>query len=256
MVVESIISVKKATENVAWVFVASGFISVFCLAIALLIFKSQVGLFITMLITIVSLPFMHNLLRAQEARQEEDWAKGKNLFQRYKKIIEIYAAFFSGIVVTMSIIYVMLPKEIAENIFKEQIREIEAIRGRLVFPSIFQTIIFNNLTVLTLSFLLSFLISGAIFVLAWNSMILSTAIGLAAKNIFGLPSAMLMFFPHGSLEFLAYFVGVISGGVLSAAVTRRKSKRFWFVVKDCALLFLIGVMLIFVAGIVEVLAIL
>jgi uncharacterized membrane protein SpoIIM required for sporulation len=205
----------------------------------------------------VSLPFMHNLLKAQEAKQEELWAMEKSLLQRHKKIIEIYIAFFSGIILATSIIYLILSSEIAESIFKEQIMEIEAIRSRIVFPSLFQTILFNNLTVLILSFLLAFLISaGAIFVLAWNATILSTAIGLAAKNIFGLPHAILMFLPHGSLEFLAYFLAVISGGILSAAVTRRKSKRFWFVFQDCMLLLLIGVWLIVVAAFVEIFAIL
>jgi uncharacterized membrane protein SpoIIM required for sporulation len=257
VVVEKIISVEKATKNIVWVFVASGFISVFCLLIALLTFRSQVGLFTTMLITIVSLPFMYNLLKAQEAKQEELWAKEKSLFQRHRKIVEIYAAFFSGIILTMSIIYLMLPPEVAESIFREQIREIEAIRSRVIFPSIFQTILLNNLTVLTLSFLLAFLISaGAIFVLAWNATILSTAIGLAAKDIFRLPHAILMFFPHGSLEFLAYFLAVISGGILSVAITRRKSKRFWFVFQDCILLLLIGVWLIVLAAFVEIFAIL
>ncbi|MDI6806667.1 MAG: stage II sporulation protein M [Candidatus Aenigmarchaeota archaeon] len=257
MVVEKIISVRKATKNIIWVFLASGFISVFCLAIALLVFRTSTGLFTTMLITIVSIPFMHSLLKAHEAKQEELWIKELSLIQRHKKIIEVYIAFFLGIVLTMSIIFVMLPPQVAEGMFEEQIREIELIRGKIIFASTFQMVITNNLTVLALSFLLAFLISaGAIFVLTWNALVLSTAIGLAAKSIAGLPTAILTFLPHGSLEFLAYFLAVISGGILSAAITRRESKRFWFVFQDCMLLLLLGVWLIIFAAFIEAFAIL
>jgi len=142
-----------------------------------------------------------------------------------------------------------------EQIFKDQITEIEIIRGGFLSMGLFQRIVLNNVSVLLISFLFSFLFgAGAIFILSWNASVLSTAIGLAAKTIggvHGLPLAVLIFFPHGSLEILAYFIGAIAGGLVSAAVTRKRSKYFWHVVRDSLMLVAIAALLLLVAGVIE-----
>jgi len=207
-------------------------------------------------------PFMLNLVRYEEAREEELVRRSRelNLFQRHREILTVYIAFFVGMILALSIVFLMLPETTVENIFKDQINEINLIRGRITLPSTFSTIVINNIGVLLLSFLFSFLFgAGATFILAWNASVLSTAVGMAAKSFGGayaLPLAVAAFFPHGSLEVLAYFIGGIAGGLISVAVTRRKSKWSGFVFKDSLTLILASVVLLIIAGAIETFAIL
>jgi uncharacterized membrane protein SpoIIM required for sporulation len=202
-------------------------------------------------------PFMVNLLSYEEAREEELVKKRKklNILQRHRDIIKVYTYLFCGMVLSLSIIFIMLPEQLTEQIFEDQISEIKIIRGSFVFSGDFPKILSNNIGVLSLSFLFSFLFgSGAIFVLAWNASVLSAAIGLLAKSIGGmkgLPLAILTFFPHGSLEILAYFIAGIAGGIISAAIVRRRSKQFWFIVSDTFQLMLVSFVLLVMAAIIE-----
>ena len=133
--------------------------------------------------------------------------------------------------------------------------EIKAITGNVAFPSTFQRIIFNNVSVLFLSFLFAFLFgSGAIFILAWNASVLSAAIGLVAKGIGGLrgfPTAILTFLPHGSFEILAYFIAGVAGGLISAVIMRRKSKWFWVVTKDGFKMIAVAIFLLIIGAVIE-----
>lgn len=180
---------------------------------------------------------------------------GRNFFSRHKDILKVYAAFFGGVILTLSIIYILLPESLVEKIFSDQINEINRIRGQFFFSSTFLRIVVNNIGVLLLSFIFSFVYgAGAIFILAWNASILATAIGLATKTIGGytaFPKALLIFFPHGSLEILAYFIGAIAGGLVSAALTKRRPKNFGLIVYDSFQLLLVSVVLLIFAGIVE-----
>lgn len=261
MVLEKLISLRAALKNPLLVFVIGGIVSVICLLISFLVFETSVGLFFTFLVTIAMMPFMVNLVKYEEARQEELIIRGKerSLLQRNRDILKVYIAFFCGMIFALSLLFMILPEKTVERLFDDQIREIEMIRGKVIFGDTFLTIVTNNISVLILSFLFSFLFgAGAIFILTWNSSILSTAIGLTAKSIGGfraLPLAVLVFFPHGSLEILAYFIGGIAGGFVSAAVTRRKSLGFWFIVRDSLFLMIFSVLLLIVAGFIEAIAI-
>lgn len=201
-------------------------------------------------------PFMLNLVKRQEDMEEDIKGIEKlNILQRHGDVLKVYTAFFLGMILSLSIIYLILPDNLVKSLFEDQTKEIERIRGSFLFFDSFQKILINNVGVLFLSFLFSFLFgAGAIFILAWNASVLSAAIGMAAKSFGGikaLPVAVLMFFPHGSLEILAYFIGGIAGGLISAALTRRKSPKFFFIVKDSLQLLAISVLLLILAGLVE-----
>jgi len=257
MVLEKLVTLKEAIRNPLWIFIIGGVVSVTCLAVSFLVFETSVGLFFTFLVTMTMMPFMVNLIHYEGARQEEMIKKRNtmNILQRNKNILKIYTAFFCGMILSLSIVYVMLPDKIVEKMFQDQIQEINLIRGDVAFSDTFLKIVSNNISVLMLSFFFSFLFAaGAIFILTWNASILSTAIGLVAKSIGGLkglPMAALMFFPHGSLEILAYFIGGIAGGLVSAVVTRKNSELFWFVIRDSLQLMAISGLLLIVAGLIE-----
>jgi uncharacterized membrane protein SpoIIM required for sporulation len=201
-------------------------------------------------------PFMLNLvIRQEEITEDRTELQKLNILQRHKDILKVYAAFFSGMILSLSIIYIILPENIVEILFQDQIKEIASIRGSFLFFDNFQKIFFNNVGVLILSFLFSFIFgAGAIFILNWNASILAAAIGMTAKSIGGfkaLPLAVLMFFPHGVPEILAYFIGGIAGGLISAAITRRRSPKFFFIVKDSFQLMVVLVILLVFAAFIE-----
>ncbi len=257
MVLERLVSLKVAIKQPVWMFIIGGIISISCLTVSFLIFQNSVGLLANLLITIAMTPFMLNLIRYEEARDESLMKSRKdlNFVQRHGDILKIYTAFFCGMILTLSILYIILPESFSQKLFSDQINEITAIRGKMASPDTFFNIITNNVSVLLLSFLFSFLFgAGAVFILSWNAAVLATAIGTLAKEFGGikaLPMAILPFFPHGSLEILAYFIGGIAGGLVSVAVTRRKSLGFLFVVKDSLKLMAVSIVLLVFAGLLE-----
>lgn len=259
MVLERIISPKTAKEHVSIVLLAGGIIASISVLIAYFVFvnttfENAIGIFVTFFITIGIFPFMINIGSYDEAKDEsmQKFEKGENIFSRHSTIIKVYVAFFLGVIMSLSILYMILPSDISTKIFHDQINEISRIRGdATTLTGTFSSILRNNFQVLVLSFLFSFVFgAGAIYILAWNSSVLASAIGESAK-VLGVPDAVLQYFPHGSLEFLAYFIGAIAGGIISFALTRRKHKHFWFIVEDSLKMLIIAVIILAVAAFIE-----
>lgn len=257
MVLEKVVSIRDAVKHPTWMFVIGGIVSVICIFIAFLVFPSSIGLFTVFLITFAMTPFMVNLMRYEEAETEEEIERKikSNFFQRHMDVLKIYVAFFAGMIFALSILFLILPEKTVEKLFEDQVREINIIRGGITFPSPFQRIISNNISVLVLSFLFAFLFgSGAIFILSWNASVLASAIGLTAKSIGGLkglPAAVLTFLPHGSFELVAYFIAGIAGGLVSAVITRKKSRLFWVVIQDSFKLVGVAAFLLIIGAFVE-----
>ena len=171
----------------------------------------------------------------------------------YREVIISFVAIFAGMTLVFSLLYLLLPPEIAEKSFQTQINEIKAIRGYFWFGGTFQTILINNIGVLFLSFLFSFIYgSGAIFILAWNASILATASSMLAKSLEGaykLPIALLSYMPHGSLEIVAYFLAAIAGGIASYHLTR--SINIKNLLGDTLFLLSLGILFLLLGAIVE-----
>lgn len=264
---ERLISPKTAEEHAVWVFLAGGVMSTISAIVAYFVFagstfEKAIGIFIPFFVTIGAYPLMINLSRYDEA-QDENLLKAKRkvgIFRRHQTVIKVYIAFFLGVIISLLILYMMLPKDAVDKIFGYQMDEISRIRGAVTMPDIFSKIFRNNVQVLVLSFLLSFIFgAGAVFIISWNSSVLAAAIGASAENlggVAGVPQALMQYFPHGSLEFLAYFVGAIAGSIVSVAVTRRKHDYFWQVIEDGAKIMMLGVILLAVAAFIESLSIL
>ncbi len=254
MVLDRIAGTKEILKDPLKAFGLGIVISLISLFVAYSIFPQSTGLFTVIIITLSSLPFINRLLR-YEAHEDEKMMDTHTFFQRYGDIIFAYVALFSGMIIAMSLSFVILPDTVVEKVFSDQINEVNLIRGRFDFGNKFVEIFANNSSVLTLSFLFSFLFgSGAIFILAWNASVLSSAIGLIAKSsggLIALPSAVLMFIPHGTFEIGAYFIGAIAGGLVSAAVTRRKSVKFWDIIQDSMKLLAIAFIFLIIGGIIE-----
>jgi uncharacterized membrane protein SpoIIM required for sporulation len=256
MVLERLISLRAAAQSPFSMFVVGAVVAMACLVISFVVFSDQVGMFTTFLVTMAMTPFMVRMIYREEKDTEDEIVEHKeNFLTSHADVLQIYAAFFCGVVLAMSIVFIMLPDKYVEPIFKDQVNQIKIIRGGFADLPVFSRILLNNLSVLMISFLFSFLFgSGAIFILTWNASVLSAAIGMAAKTIGGVagfPVAVMMFFPHGSLEILAYLVGGVGGGLISVAITSRHSKCFWDVCGDSMKLMFAAVVLLVVAAFVE-----
>jgi len=254
MVLEQMIDEKTAKRDPLKIFLLGAIVSIIAIFIANSVFPESTGLFSIIIITMTMIPLMNRMLHHEEA-EDEKMMESYSFFQRYGDIIVAYMSLFSGMILAMSLIFVLLPQQLAQDVFDEQLKEINLIRGHFTFENQFLDIFVNNLSVLILAFLFSFLFgSGAIFILSWNASVLSAAIGLVAKSAGGvtaIPAAVLMFLPHGFFEITAYLIGAIAGGLISAAFLRKKSFKFWHVAKDCALLLLVAFVLLIIGGIIE-----
>lgn len=258
MVLESLVTLKSGLKNTFSIFYFSAIVTLVSFVVSFLLFKQDVGLYTVFFITFGLTPFMYKLnlyVGKKEFKGEE--RKNKGFLSFYREIILSYASIFVGMTLILSLLYLLLPYEISEKAFNTQIQEIRAIRGYFSFGGTFQTILFNNIGVLFVSFLLSFLYgSGAIFILAWNASILATAIGMTAKALGGaraLPLAVMVYFPHGSLEILAYFLAAIAGGIVSYASSKSKLERF--VIEDVLFLISLGIFLLMVGAAIETISI-
>jgi uncharacterized membrane protein SpoIIM required for sporulation len=254
MVLERLISVREALKNPLKTFILGVIISLISLFIAYTVFSDSTGLFTVIIITMATMPLMNKVMNYEEKEDEEIMEKS-TFTQRYGDIILSYIALFSGMILAMSLSFVLLPDTVAERVFDKQINEINIIRGKFDFENKFLEIFLNNMSVLMLSFLFSFLFgSGAIFILGWNASVLAAAIGLISKASGGMkamPAAVMMFLPHGSFEIGAYFIGAIAGGLVSAAIMRKKSLRFWPVIRDAIKLLILSFILLIIGGIIE-----
>ncbi len=257
MVLEKLVTIREAVRHPLWMFVIGALVSVVSLFISFIVFPNSIGLFTSVLVTFIMTPFMVNLL-TYEAFVTEVEIKRKirqNFFQRHWHMLLIYTAFFSGMIVALSLVFILLPDATVEKLFQDQIDEIKLIRGSFLFSSTFLKIAINNIGVLMLSVMFAFIFgSGAIFILSWNASVLSAAIGLTAKSLGGLsgiPIALITYLPHGVFEIAAYFLGGIAGGILSAVIMRRKTELFGVMIKDSMKVLGGAVALLIVGAVIE-----
>ena len=181
-----------------------------------------------MLITIIFVPFFQKLFDIEECKEcmaAEKRLSG-NLFQRHKQIIYVFSAFFLGVVVSMSFIYIFLP---TDEVFYLQSETLKSISGRATGGGDFMLYFANNSQVMMLIFIMSTVMgAGAIFILTWNASVIAVYLGLvvqsmthkfgAAAYLFGVPIGLGAIALHGIPEIFAYFIAGISGGVLSVGI--------------------------------------
>jgi uncharacterized membrane protein SpoIIM required for sporulation len=120
----------------------------------------------------------------------------------------------------------------------------------------FLSIIENNVYVMIFTLLFSLIFgAGAIFVLAWNASVISTAISLFAKSeLTQIPLGILRYMIHGFPEIAAYFVTALAGGIFGVGIIRNgvKDHRFLKILENTFLLLFTAILILIVAAIVEV----
>jgi uncharacterized membrane protein SpoIIM required for sporulation len=267
MVLESIIPIKKVIKKPIDMFIFSMVISFASIYLADLIFPGEsIGKIITLFITVGITPMIYGIFRTEEEieREEAEHKIDEKFFERHGETILLFSLFFLGVFASIFTVSTFSEEKYVKYMFEDQLAEIARVTsiggsGSFVASNILEIIIENNLRVMTLSFLLSFLIgSGAIIILSWNASILALYLSSFIRRglIDEFLARSISLIPHAPIEIAAYFLAGIAGGVLSVGLIREKlfSKEFFLVFRDSLILLGLSVLAVFIGAFIEVFA--
>jgi len=251
VVVESLIKPEWVAKNPVYSLYLGITLAFIGTSIGLFVFPDQASFAGLLFITIAAVPFLQKVVDFEtEAGQII-----QNFWKRNRKTALIYGLFFLGVTLTYLIWSIILPKAAAAFFFDRQIVALSQPTVLGFFSQAAQTffaILINNLKVLALVLLLSFIYGmGSILVIAWNASVLGVFIGS-----FGSYIGFAEFIPHTSLEFTGFFFAGMAGGLLSMAFDHNRtefgSDKFYQAIEDSSALFILGVILIAAAALVEI----
>src|SRR3989344_2918019 len=156
---------------------------------------------------------------------------------------------------TMPFIYYTLKYE-EEKIKKYGKKDVTTSTGFLSNKERLFLIFTNNIYVLFFTIIFSLIFgAGVIFVLAWNASVIAAAVGIFTNSsLIQLPIAFFRFFLHGIPEIASYFIVALAGGMVSVAVVNHEfgTDKFWNTLYDALNLTIIGVVILFLAALIEV----
>ncbi len=276
MVLESLINPVNAEKRPVQMLILGFVYATVGIFLALWVFKTESSLIMVFLASMAAIPLIFNTINMEEEKDlegmEESW-----LLKEHGKALEAFIYLFIGMTVAFSFWYVLLSADTVSLLFQAQAGTIKTINpGATGFAvngfADFTRIFLNNVRVLIFCILFSFLYgSGAIFILAWNGSVIGAAIGNFIRSGISEAAAyvgwskvshyfsnitygLFMYAIHGIPEILAYFVAGLAGGIISIAVIRHDfgSQKFEHVLLDSADLLLLSLIILFIAGVLEV----
>ncbi len=247
MVFELMVRPHDAEAHPWKIFILSFLLSIAGYIIGYVIFPDTYSTSSVLLTSLFITPIITGIFISEEFDEE----RGN---QHIPQIISVFWMMFLGAAFAYIAIYVLpFPKPYA------QLNEISRITGAATIPGEVGEIISNNLNVLLLTYLFSFLFGAtSIFILIWNASIVGTWLakifvssaverGVVAI-ILSVISGMLSIAAHGFLEFTAYFLSAIAGGIISMSMLRKSLHKNLDI---STVVFAMSVVLIVAAGIIE-----
>lgn len=286
MVLESIIRPSKMEKTPTEMFLVGFFYSTVGLFLALLIFGGYAGLAASLAgIFFTTMPLVVIMTKTIRLEEEKDLMVHKETFliKEHGKALSMFLFLFIGMLISYSfwftILPTILPEDSVKNLFGFQIDIIESIQksstavGKATHGiNELERILSNNFMVLIFCILFSFLYgAGAIFILTLNASVIGVAVGSTLRKYIAMyafqnhlefiynyfnwsVSITLCYMLHGVFEISAYFVGALAGGIISVAVVNHdfRTKKFWRIVIDSLDLIILSILLLFLAGIIEV----
>lgn len=277
MVLESLLSPITA-EDKRYRMIFLGFLfSLVATGLSFMVWEAYVSLLMVFLTAMSAVPLIYNIIKYEEGKDLQDLNE-KILLKEHWKALSAFMYLFLGIVLAVTVLYIVLPWDTVSHMFSVQTDTLQGIRGSVTGMTLIEqitsleVIFFNNVKVLIFSILFSFVFgAGAIFVLTWNGFVIGTAIGnfirsnlslyselvgfdAAAKYFHVISIGLFRYFIHGLPEILAYFTAALAGGIISVAVIRHDlgTAKFEHIVLDSADLLLISVGLLALAALLEV----
>jgi len=231
------------------------------------------GMIVVTFCVMFSLPFMYYLIKQEEEEDEE--VEGLfSVWKVHKDAIYAFMWLFLGFIIAFALWYMVLqdsnlfnaqietycminsPGNIEGCVAKYDIEQRVIATGAATKEMRLLSIIENNVYVMIFTLIFSLIFgAGAIFVLAWNASVISAAIGIFTNyDLKDIPFGLLRYMMHGFPEIAAYFVTALAGGIFGVGVIRNgvKNPRFLRIVENVVILLFIAIIILIVAGIVEV----
>jgi len=277
---EMLVNPVKAEKRPWEMFFVGAFYATISLLLVKWIFSSDPvlskysGILIVTFCVMFSIPFVYYTLKLEEEKDLQ--IKGfKRLLIEHNKAIMAFMFLFMGFIVAFSFWYIVFPTG-SQNFraqietycminkpahFDECVSEygVESVSRTTAFLTAKEKIVnifANNIYVLIFTLVFSLIFgAGAIFILAWNASVISSAIGIFSKsNLLNMPLGIARYMIHGIPEIGAYFVGALAGGIVSIAVIKHDvhSEKFWTILQDSLNLIIISVVILFFAALIEV----
>lgn len=266
MVLEQLYPISWLEKRKGYAFIMGISYSILGIFSGLLIFPKNPGLVSIAFTSLLLLPSLNRLLALEENREARERFYSLRIFSEHWDIIKVYLFLFLGILLTYSFFTLVMPSMSASMIFTQQSRVIGQGLGQAQIVTSFSSIFFNNLWVLLIVMIASFIYgAGSIFIITWNASVWGVVFGLIARNSAALSNqnpyiyfvlTFIAVLPHMLAEASSYFLAAVSGGVISKGVIREKlmSSRFRTIIKDGMFIFLIAVVVLAVGAYIEVAA--
>lgn len=275
MVLESLITPKGAERHPLTMFLFGILYSSIAIFLGLWIFRDQASLIMVFLTVFACIPLMVRTMKFEE-KKDLILKKESSMLLEHEKAMKFFVFLFLGIVTGYSLWFLLLPPQIVQSLFSIQLATINAINNKVTGDAAATSLLFgilaNNVKVMLFCLFFSFFYgAGAIFILTWNASVISAAIGSFVRNNIGdyasqiglvkvsgymhiFSLGLLRYLTHGVFEILAYFIAGIAGGIISVAVLRHSlfDSNFNKVLKDAGWLIILSLIVLFLAGIVEV----
>jgi uncharacterized membrane protein SpoIIM required for sporulation len=238
------------------------------------VLSKYTGILVVTFCVMFTIPFVYYTFKLEEEKDLQITGF-KRLLKEHNKAITAFMFLFFGFIVAFSFWYIVFPS--GNQSFRAQIETycminkpahfdecvseygIEHVSKTTAFLTAKEKIVnifANNIYVLIFTLVFSLIFgAGAIFILAWNASVISSAIGIFAKsNLAQLPLGLARYMIHGIPEIGAYFVGALAGGIISVAVIRRdlKGEGTWKILQDSLLMIIIAIVILIVAALMEV----
>ena len=231
------------------------------------------GMIVVTFTVMLSYPFMYFLMK-QENEDDIKVDSFVGVWNAHKDAIYAFMWLFLGFVIAFAFWNILLGNA---DLFNAQIKtycrinspgNLEGCVENYAFASSssltgaasgglrFLAILENNVYVMISSLIFSLLFGvGAIFILAWNASVISTAIGVFTKfSLREIPYGLGRYLIHGIPEILAYFITGLAGGIIGVAIVRYgvKDVRTLHVIKNSVLLLCLAIVFLIVGAFIEV----
>src|SRR3989338_11575729 len=108
MVLESMINPKNAEDKPWHVFVIAFIYTLIAIAVSYFLFPTQSSILSVAFVTIIFVPFFQKLFTLEEEKEDLAAEKKlkKGLWARHVQVIYVFSAFFLGVVIAMSFVFI------------------------------------------------------------------------------------------------------------------------------------------------------
>jgi uncharacterized membrane protein SpoIIM required for sporulation len=263
MVLEQLYPARWLQNKSPYAFIIGVSYSVVGILFAILVFPQSSGIAAIAFTSILILPTLNKLLTLEENQEARSTDFNlTRIFREHSDIFRIYLFLFIGIMFTFGVFSILLPSLASSKFFSAQVN-VTGLTGLAIGGSLFQSILLNNLVVLLVAFVSSFVYgSGAVFIITWNASVWGVFFGLLAKTSATTSINPWMYFtlvmiavaPHLIAEASAYFLTAISGGIISKATLREEfmSRTFVHIISDSLVIFGVSILVLILAAAIEV----